>query len=84
MTTQEVQEVPIEVLYGLNREVSMWREFFLEEMFVGDLASVQEVHKQRLGAYFMAIPSLSFTNPWQEFNKCWGVLLQNIERDKER
>jgi len=70
------------VVEGNLGEVLSWRHNFLDEIFKGSFKFIPEDHKNRLRAYFLSIPSDSFTDPWNEWNKCVSNLLQYLEITK--
>jgi hypothetical protein len=63
----------------MKKEIDVWRNRFLQEMFSRCFVFASEESKSRLLAYFMSIPSQSFEDPWKEWNKCLSVLIQNLE-----
>jgi hypothetical protein len=63
---------------AMKKEIDSWRTYFLDERFQSSFKFIPEIHKEKLVAYFLSIPSASFTDPWQEWNKCISALLQSL------
>ena len=69
-------------LSALKKEVDSWRFNFLEKQFSDCFKHIPENYKKRISAYFLSIPSNTFTNPNREWDNCLSVLLQSVGEKK--
>lgn len=62
----------------MKREIDSWRANFLNDKFTGSFKRIPENYKNRLSAYFLSIPSESFTGAQREWENCISALLQSF------
>lgn len=63
-----------------QKEVTMWRNLFLNEVMNDFFTNLSEKNKNTLENFFLSISSSSFTTPWQEWNKCVCALIRTLEK----
>lgn len=80
---KEAKESLIDSLIHMRKEIDTWRREFTEDSFLGTFKFIPERDKRRLEAYFMSIPSSSFSTPWKEWGNCISALLQHKEDSNE-
>ena len=70
----------IDRIWHGHREITSWRQYFLDELFRLAKESIPEEDKTRLTGYFLYMPPDSFRDPWTSWNECVSALLYYKER----